>query len=100
VLQIKLQSNKEQLTAIRKQCDTAEANTQTLTAKVTDLISQLDTCRSECTQMNQEKDMLQQAHDVVKLEKNALDKAKMELNNAVRCKINLRLSKICFIYNY
>lgn len=72
---------------MRKQCDIAETNTQTLNTKVTELISQLDTCRSQCTQLNQEKDMLQKSLDTVKLEKNALDKNKMELNSMVRFKV-------------
>lgn len=72
---------------MRKQCDTAETNSQTLNAKVTELISQLDTCRSQCTQLNQEKEMLQKSLDTVKLEKNALDKNKMELNSMVRFKV-------------
>lgn len=68
---------------MRKQCDTAEENAQMLTTKVTELISQLDICRSQCMQLDQEKDMLQKSFDTVKLEKNALDKNKMELNSTV-----------------
>jgi len=69
---------------MRKQCDTAETNAQALNIKVTELISQLDICRSQCTQLSQEKEMLQKALDTLKLEKNALDKNKVELNSTVR----------------
>lgn len=58
-----------------------------LNTKVAELISQLDTCRSQCTQLDQEKDMLQKSLDTVKMEKNALDKNKMELNSTVRSKV-------------
>lgn len=76
--------NKEQLSAIRKQCDAAEANAQTLTAKVAELISQLDTCRSQCAQLNQEKEMLQKGLETMRLEKSALEKNRVELNSMVR----------------
>lgn len=70
---------------MRKQYDTTETNAQMLNTKVTELISQLDTCHSQCAQLSQEKEMLQKALDTVKLEKNALDKTKVELNSTVRC---------------
>jgi len=72
---------------MRKQCDAAEENAQTLNTKVAELISQLDICRSQCTQLDQEKDTLQKSLDTVKLEKNALDKNKVELNSTVGFKI-------------
>ncbi|KAL6255819.1 hypothetical protein P5V15_013062 [Pogonomyrmex californicus] len=82
-LQIKSQTNKEQILMMRKQCDTAEENAQALNARVAELISQLDACRSQCTQLGQEKEMLQKSLDNVKLEKNALDKNKVELNSTM-----------------
>ncbi|KAL6443577.1 hypothetical protein ACFW04_001609 [Cataglyphis niger] len=103
-LQIKLQTNKDQLLTMRKQCDTAETNAQTLNTKMTELISQLDTCRSQCTQLSQEKEMLQKSLETVKLEKNALDKNKMELNSMLEAlknnyeklqKANNKLQKLC-----
>lgn len=68
---------------MRKQCNTVETNAETLSVKVTELISQLDTCRLQCTQLNQEKESLQKGLDTMKLEKNALDKNRMELNSMV-----------------
>ncbi|XP_014470851.1 PREDICTED: centromere-associated protein E [Dinoponera quadriceps] len=103
-LQVKLQMNKEQLLAMRKQCDTAEENARSLNVKVTELISQLDTCRSQCTQLNQEKEMLQKGLDTMRLEKNALDKNRVELNSMVEAlnndydklqKTNNKLQKMC-----
>lgn len=75
--------NKEQLSSMRKQCDTAETNVQNLNAKVAKLISELDTCSSECTQLNQKKDILQKNLDIVKQEKKESDKNIVELNNRV-----------------
>lgn len=69
---------------MRKQCDTAEENAKSLNVKVAELITQLDTCRSQCTQLNQEKEMLQKGLDAMRLEKNALDKNRVELNSMVR----------------
>ncbi|XP_024886462.1 rootletin-like [Temnothorax curvispinosus] len=103
-LQIKSQTNKEQILAMRKQCDNAEENAQMLNTKVAELISQLDTCRSQCAQLDQEKDMLQKSFNTVKLEKNALDKNKMELNSTMEAlrnnyeklqKTNNKLQKLC-----
>jgi len=82
---------------MRKQCDIAEENAQTLNKKVAELISHLDTCRSQCTQLEQEKDMLQKSLDTVKLEKNALDKNKMELNSTVEFKILIDLFRILIV---
>lgn len=79
---------------MRKQCDTAEENAQSLNTKVAELISQLDACRSQCTQLDQEKDMLQKSFDVLKLEKNALDKNKMELNSTVGSEVSINFSCI------
>ena len=80
---------------MRKQCDAAEENAQTLNTKVAELISQLDICRSQCTQLDQEKDMLQKSLDTVKLEKNALDKNKVELNSTVGFKLFINF--VCII---
>lgn len=88
--------NKEQLLAMRKQCDAVEANAQSLTTKVAELISQLDTCRSQCTQLNQEKEMLQKSLETMRLEKSALEKNRAELNSMVRFLISLKF----FLYDF
>ncbi|KAJ9593584.1 hypothetical protein L9F63_014853, partial [Diploptera punctata] len=57
-LQVKLQSNKEQLILFKKQCENAEDSQQALETKVGELTVQLDSCRSHCSQLIQEKDLL------------------------------------------
>jgi rootletin len=80
---VKLQSSKEQLILFKKQCENAEDGQQTLEVKVGELTEQLDSCRSHCSQLVQEKDLLQKSLDSVRSEKNALDKNRMEINAMV-----------------
>jgi rootletin len=80
---VKLQSSKEQLILFKKQCENAEDGQQTLETKVGELTEQLDSCRSRCSQLVQEKDLLQKSLDSVRSEKNALDKNRMEINAMV-----------------
>ncbi|XP_033338435.2 ciliary rootlet coiled-coil, rootletin isoform X2 [Megalopta genalis] len=103
-LQVKLQSNKEQLVTTRRQCENAEENIKTLEKRVQELITELDTARSQCSQLNQEKDMLQKGLDTVRVEKNALDKSRIEINSMMENlnndyeklqKSNNKLQKLC-----
>ncbi|KAG7207976.1 hypothetical protein KM043_009556 [Ampulex compressa] len=103
-LQVKLQTNKEQLQITRKQCDSAEENVQTLEGRVAELIAQLDAIRSQCSQLNQEKDMLQKGLDSIRVEKNILDKNRVEINSMMETlnadyeklqKANIKLQKTC-----
>lgn len=80
---MKLQTNKEQLQNTRKQCENAEENVKTLEKKAEELIIELDAVRLHCSQLNQEKDMLQKGLDTIRIEKNALEKTRIELNNMV-----------------
>jgi rootletin len=80
---VKLQSSKEQLILFKRQCENAEDSQQTLETKVEELTEQLDSCRSRCSQLVQEKDLLQKSLDSVRSEKNALDKNRMEVNAMV-----------------
>lgn len=80
-----MQTNKEQLLTSRKQCENAEENVKSLEKKVEELVTELDATRSQCSQLVQEKDMLQKGLDIVRLEKNALDKSRVEINSMVRC---------------
>lgn len=68
----------------RKQCENAEESIKTLEKRAEELIIDLDTARSQCSQLNQEKDMLQKGLDTVRLEKNVLDKSRVEINSMVR----------------
>ncbi|XP_015432669.1 PREDICTED: LOW QUALITY PROTEIN: rootletin [Dufourea novaeangliae] len=103
-LQVKLQTNKEQLVTTRKQCENAEENIKTLEKRVEELISELDSARSQCSQLSQEKDMLQKGLDTVRVEKNALDKSRVEINSMMETlnndyeklqKANNKLQKLC-----
>lgn len=85
---MKLQTNKEQLSLTRKQCENAEDATLQLEGKITEIMSQLDASRSQCLQLNQEKDILQKNLDSIRSEKNALDRNRLEITNMVR---------VCFI---
>jgi rootletin len=76
---VKLQSSKEQLILFKKQCENAEDGQQTLEARVGELTEQLDSCRAHCSQLMQEKDLLQKSLDSVRSEKNALDRNRMEV---------------------
>ncbi|XP_012287068.1 rootletin isoform X2 [Orussus abietinus] len=92
-LQVKLQMNKEQLSLTKKQCENAEECSQALEEKVAELTTQLDACRSHCTQLTQEKEMLQKGLDTVRSEKNNLDKNRVEINNMMET-LNMEYEKL------
>ncbi|CAD6231744.1 GSCOCG00001565001-RA-CDS [Cotesia congregata] len=103
-LQVKLQTNAEQLALTRKQCDSAEENVQLLEERTTELIIQLDTTRAQSTQLLQERDMLQKSLDSVRTEKISLEKSKVEMNHTIEDlnsdyeklqKVNSKLQKVC-----
>ncbi|XP_043473527.1 rootletin isoform X3 [Leptopilina heterotoma] len=103
-LQVKLQTNKEQLSLTRKQCESAEDATLQLEGKITEIMSQLDASRSQCLQLNQEKDILQKNLDSIRSEKNALDRNRLEITNMMETlnsdydklqKSNNKLQKLC-----
>lgn len=81
--QVKLQSNKEQLVAARKQSETVENTQQTLENRLSELTALLDESKSRCSQLAQEKEMLTKTLDSVRAEKNALDKNRVEINAMV-----------------
>lgn len=81
---MKLQTNKEQLSTTRKQCENAEENIKILEKRANELIAELDAARSQCSQLNQEKDVLQKGLDTVRVEKSALEKSRIEINGMVR----------------
>lgn len=91
-MQVKLQTNKEQLSITRKQCDTAEENIQVLEARASELVRQLDTSKSQSTLLTQEKDVLQKTLDSLRLEKNNLEKNKIEMSHTVR---NFGEARLC-----
>ncbi|KAK2575631.1 hypothetical protein KPH14_011894 [Odynerus spinipes] len=103
-LQVKLQSNKEQLSTFRKQSENAEENARTLQVKIAELITELDATRSQCTQLMQEREVLHKNIDALKMEKSLLEKNRMEINAMVETlnadyekiqKNNNKLQKMC-----
>lgn len=80
---MKLQSNREQLLLVRKQYENSEDNVVTLEGRVAELVAQLDACRAQCSQLFQEKDMLQKTLEESKSEKNVLDRNRIEINTMV-----------------
>lgn len=81
---MKLQSNREQLLLVRKQCENCEENNSILEQKVKELVGQLDACRTHCSQLAQERDSLQKSLDTIKFEKGNLDRNRSEINAMVR----------------
>ncbi|XP_077288901.1 ciliary rootlet coiled-coil, rootletin [Arctopsyche grandis] len=79
-LQVKLQGNREQLIATRKQCDAADANVANLERKVQELQINLDQAKGQINKMNQEKDVMQKILDTLKVDKSNLEKNRMEIN--------------------
>ncbi|CAG9769436.1 unnamed protein product [Ceutorhynchus assimilis] len=80
-LQVKLQSNKEQLLLVRKQFEHSESNVAALEKRSKELVAQLDTCRTQCSQLVQERDGLVKTMDSLKGDKNQLDRNRIDLNS-------------------
>lgn len=95
---MKLQSNKEQLLLVRKQYENSEDNIVVLEKRGKELVAQLDASRSQCSQLMQDRDMLQKSLDSIKNEKNALDKNRLELN-AITDTLNSDYDKLQKINN-
>lgn len=51
--------------------------------RILDLVVQLDATKAQNTQLLQEKESLQKNYDVMRSEKNSLDKNRVELNGMV-----------------
>lgn len=51
-------------------------------------MAQLDACRTHCSQLSQEKNVLQKSLDSTKSEKNSLDRNRIEVNSVVSIAIN------------
>ncbi|KAL1491832.1 hypothetical protein ABEB36_012367 [Hypothenemus hampei] len=79
-LQVKLQSNKEQLLLVRKQLENSENSIATLERRTNDLVHQLDTSKAQCSQLAQEKDSLQKSLESLKSDKSQLDRNRVDLN--------------------
>lgn len=82
-LQIKSQTSKEQLSITRKQCEAAEEGVRSMEGRILDLVVQLDATKAQNTQLLQDKESLQKNYEVMRSEKNTLDKNRVELNGMV-----------------
>ncbi|XP_066156628.1 rootletin isoform X1 [Euwallacea fornicatus] len=80
-LQVKLQSNKEQLLLVRKQYENSESNVVALEKRAQELVSQLDVSRAQCSQLVQERDNLLKTMDSLKSDKNQLDRNRIDLGS-------------------
>lgn len=83
-LRVKLQSNKEQLLLVRKQCQNADENSSSLEGRIGELTSLLDTSRAQNNQLVQERDALQNSLEAMRAEKNGLEKNRTDINLMVR----------------
>lgn len=80
---MKLHSNREQLLLVRKQLENSEDNVSSLEGRTKELVAQLDACRTHCSQLTQEKELLQKTVDTLKTDKNNLERNRIELNAMV-----------------
>ncbi|KAH1021371.1 hypothetical protein HUJ04_010892 [Dendroctonus ponderosae] len=80
-LQVKLQSNKEQLLLVRKQFENSENSNAALEKRAKELVAQLDDSRAQCAQVIQERDHLHQSIDALKSDKAQVDRSRVDLNS-------------------
>ncbi|XP_048007047.1 rootletin [Leguminivora glycinivorella] len=101
-LQVKLQNTREQLSTSRKHCEAADSNILTLENKVQDLQAKLDQSNADLNQLVQDKDSLQKSVESLRIDKNNLERNRVEINAMVESltsdyeklqKINARLEK-------
>lgn len=94
---MKLQSNREQLVLVRRQCENADEANTVLESRINELVPQLDACRTHCAQLGQEKDLLQKSLDAMRSEKNSLERNRVDLNSMIESlnSDNEKLQKTC-----
>lgn len=68
---------------VRKQYENSDDNVGALENRVKELVAQLDACRTQCSQLTQEKELMQKSLDALKSEKNHLDRNRIEINAMV-----------------
>ena len=81
--QVKLQTNREQMLLVRKQLENCEGNSAVMERRLKEVLTELDTCRVQCSQASQEKQLVQKALENVKMEKYALEKHRVEMGSMV-----------------
>ncbi|KAK6626450.1 hypothetical protein RUM44_008923 [Polyplax serrata] len=78
--QVKLATNKDQHSNLKKQFDAACESQQNLMVQVSNLTNQLDLAKAEVSQLSQEKELLSKSLEGMKAEKSQLEKNKIELS--------------------
>lgn len=78
---MKLQTNKEQLLLVRKQFENSEDNVAALEKRAKELVSQLDASRAHCSQLTQDREVLQKTLDTVKADNATLERNRLEINH-------------------
>lgn len=79
-LQVKLQTNLDELQSSRKQFDAAESARESLTTKLMEFTEKLDATNNKLSEISKERDSLQRTLDAVRNEKYLAEKEKAEAN--------------------
>lgn len=79
-LQVKLQTNCDDLHATKKQLDESQGARDILTSKLMELTDKMDTTNSQLSELFKERDSLQRTMETLRSEKHMIDKEKMDLN--------------------
>ena len=67
----------------RRQYDSSEEGRRALESRITELVTKLDSSKAMVNQLSQEKNTLMNTLESVRMEKNALDKNRLEINAMV-----------------
>lgn len=68
---------------VRKQNDNSEETISALEKQAKELVVQLDASRTHCSQLAQDKDILQKSLDTLKSENNLLERNRLEINTLI-----------------
>lgn len=79
-MQVKLQSNLDELQSLKKQFEVVERARDNLTSKVIEITEKLDASTNKLSETSKERDSLQRTLDAVRNEKYLLEKENSELN--------------------
>lgn len=82
-LQVKLQTTTDTLNVTKKQLDAADETKELLSTSVSDLTNKLDSSNHQISELCKERDSLKQLLDTMRLEKQNVERAKVELNSIV-----------------
>lgn len=82
-LQVKLQSNTEQLHATKKQLEHTEHNRESLEMRLNELTECLDSTNFQLTEVAKERDSLQKTFDDIRSDKHSVERGNAELNSIV-----------------